>query len=843
MGKNYVLDFTTFDTKEVKLESYKNLNNSLFKDVFESAYASVEEIISHIKGDEKDDKREINNIIAFTGERGTGKTTAMLSFAHYLSNDIRDDKEWKEKSIVKNYRFECIPLIDPSKLTRDENIITLVVAYIYESIKKLARSESAYGRSNVDSYLEKLKAGVRKCQEIYNVVCVKYTSFNKNIEQNPDTVETFSDIAKATRLRELIQELVDIYLDILNHENGSENSVLIIPIDDLDTNIRNAYTLVEDLRSYFMVSKVIIMMAVKMEQLNDALQLKFCEDFKNMSTQGQRMDSSAETMATKYLEKLIAYDRRIAMPSLTFQNLGECMVRIKKPIEKSTKEASEELTEEKPVLEYVLSRLYQKTGIILLPNEQRVHAFIPCNLRTLHQLSQILEVQESVSLKEIKIFRADAKEEELSKQQRTLESNLEKIYDFLLDSSTSGNMSTGLVEILRRIGQQSVDMMNAFLVRNLYSALESADAREYIRNNPVIESFTSLNVHPDLITLGDVLYLLNEVERAGSEPGIRQFVMSVRTIYSITMIRLLFTEGMEPKYSDARQLLGSTICNPNIQLLPGDKGNNSYEWMPRIRGERICIKMGEEFYTLDGKRVSEEVKKQMEEAKKKAEEEKSQEEDKKSQAENQEWNIISIETAVKMSFYVLGYHRMKRIRDLRQIDPHVYEPGDYPLLKYRRSAGEDINSALMSLHWMAFVSLSLMPERTAKAMLHWLESSGLFKYKVYKDVMAKIEKWRKKYICAVPIYSVDVINKLINDMHEKRFEYDDGTAREKRLHGYVYFMDSLRASLKEAMKCAFYMKDKDKDEIQDALNQCPILFLTQDGQAGDVEEELKWLNE
>ena len=49
MGKNYVLDFTTFDTKEVKLESYKNLNNSLFKDVFESAYASVEEIISHIK--------------------------------------------------------------------------------------------------------------------------------------------------------------------------------------------------------------------------------------------------------------------------------------------------------------------------------------------------------------------------------------------------------------------------------------------------------------------------------------------------------------------------------------------------------------------------------------------------------------------------------------------------------------------------------------------------------------------------------------------------------------------------------------------------------------------------
>ena len=222
--KNNNLDFGKFDTKEVRIQSYKRFDKSIFKDVFERALYSVEEIIGHIKEGDEDNKKEVNNIIAFTGERGTGKTTAMVSFVNYLQKDIREDNVWKPDSAAKEYSFQCVPLIDPSKLTSDENMITLVVAYIYESIKEIAHKETMYSRNNVSSYMEKLKEGVRKCQEVYNVVCVKYTSFSKNIEQNPDTVETFSEIAKATRVRELIQELVDIYLNIqqkkyLNHTN------------------------------------------------------------------------------------------------------------------------------------------------------------------------------------------------------------------------------------------------------------------------------------------------------------------------------------------------------------------------------------------------------------------------------------------------------------------------------------------------------------------------------------------------------------------------------------------------------------------------------------------------
>ena len=829
--KNTNLDFWNFDTKEIKMESYKRFNRSIFNDVFEKALLSVEEILNHIE--QSDNDKEVNNIIAFSGERGTGKTTAMMSFVNYLQNNIADDEEWKPDSPAKKYNFQCIPLIEPSKLSRDENMITLVVAYIYENIKRIARDEIGYDRKNENNIKEKLKKGVHKCQEIYNVVCVKYTSFSKNIEQNPDTVETFSEIAKATRIRELIQELVDIYLDILNG-GSSKKSILIIQIDDLDANIKNAYTLAEDLRSYFMVPKIIIMMAVKLEQLNDVIQLKFCEDLNNPSKEQSWLDSGTANMAIKYIEKLIPYDRRIEMPSLGFQSLinYNITVRVSHDGEKKRSTKAIELLENgqhlytkeenQLLVKYILNLLYEKSGIILVTNEENSHEFIPCNLRTLHQLLQTLETQKDISLQEIIKFRASEEYDKLFEHQQILGSNLEKIYNFLLGNIANGNMPKEMVEILRNLGQQSVDTMNAFLVRTLCDVLADSAIGEYIRNNPVIMNFSALNVHPRLVTLGDVLYLLNEIKQAGSELGIRQFTMTVKMIYSITMLRLLFVQGIEPQYLPAFQILGSTICNPAIQLLPGNVGNYSYEWMPYVRGERIAVKIGDELYTLNGKKI-----------------------DKiESKTNEREWDIISITTAVRMSFFVLGYHRMKRTGLLRQVDPHIYAHGDYPLVKYRRSSADDINSALLAFHWMSFISLALNPEETVNALLHYMRNTPFFDAEDYKKIMAEIKNWRKKYVSVVPIYSMDILNELVCDMHEKRFEYDDGTAQDQKLHGYIYFIESLKASMNAVMKRTCVATEE--KELYSGLENCPILFELEakDGEKiKELENELKWLKE
>ena len=159
-------------------------------------------------------------------------------------------------------------------------------------------------------------------------------------------------------------------------------------------------------------------------------------------------------------------------------------------------------------------------------------------------------------------------------------------------------------------------------------------------------------------------------------------------------------------------------------------------------------------------------------------------------------------------------------------------------MKYRRSAAEDINSALLAFHWMSFVSRSLNPRGTAEAMLHCL-NSNLDQVEEYGELIKEIEEWREENVCAVPIYSMDILNELICDMHEKRFEYDDGTAKDKRLHGYICFMDSLKESLKSVIERTYI---ESTEEVEERLSKCPVLFPAEKD-LESIEEELKWLNE
>ena len=136
------------------------------------------------------------------------------------------------------------------------------------------------------------------------------------------------------------------------------------------------------------------------------------------------------------------------------------------------------------------------------------------------------------------------------------------------------------------------------------------------------------------------------------------------------------------------------------------------------------------------------------------------------------------------------------------------------------------------------ISLALNPEETIRAMLHCIiNKEAIEQSEEYKAIIKQIMEWRDKRICAVPVYSMDTLNELIWDMHEKRYEYDDGTAKDKKLHGYAYFMESLEASLIAVWKRG---PIGDNMEILDGFRECPILF--EKKTIEDVEDELQWLN-
>ena len=75
----------------VKLEQLEEFEDSIFRDVYKSAHMQVQRIIdtSTSQNDKNDAEQfcngnEMSNVVSFVGERGMGKSSAMLSFAYFL---------------------------------------------------------------------------------------------------------------------------------------------------------------------------------------------------------------------------------------------------------------------------------------------------------------------------------------------------------------------------------------------------------------------------------------------------------------------------------------------------------------------------------------------------------------------------------------------------------------------------------------------------------------------------------------------------------------------------------------------------------------------------------------
>lgn len=61
-----------------KCEKLEDYETSIFKKIYEEAFESLDEILKN------EGQLENNNIISFIGERGSGKTSCMLSFEDIL---------------------------------------------------------------------------------------------------------------------------------------------------------------------------------------------------------------------------------------------------------------------------------------------------------------------------------------------------------------------------------------------------------------------------------------------------------------------------------------------------------------------------------------------------------------------------------------------------------------------------------------------------------------------------------------------------------------------------------------------------------------------------------------
>lgn len=279
-------------------ESYKEKETSLFKDQYDKA---LSEIGAFIKlADEwkqrhsDEDDFDINNVFAFIGERGTGKTSCMESVADMLYS-------------VENYRMYKIKTIDPATLNDKTNILEIVIGTLFKNFEKEIVDSSNAKKITRNEYERRKSEVLENFQQVHNAI--KFISKPSILDVDYDDISLMEDMSSAIDLKLSFKKLISDYLCFTNKEK------IIIKVDDIDLQTRCAGTMIEQIRKYFIHPNVIILISVKLEQLSKVLELESLSNFRPLIDVGRLSSDEIKDMAVRYLIKLIPIEHRIYMPT------------------------------------------------------------------------------------------------------------------------------------------------------------------------------------------------------------------------------------------------------------------------------------------------------------------------------------------------------------------------------------------------------------------------------------------------------------------------------------------------------------------------------------------------
>lgn len=368
---------------KVKIENVKSFDQSIFADVYASAKENVLSILNHSE-DTKKSYESYNNIIAFTGERGKGKSSAMISFLGALceiGNKFEKDSFLEpfydgNKQGAK-YSFTDLDVIDPSLFRGNETLFEIVLAKMFSKFKNEIESSN----NNISISNEERRQLVKLFQIVFENL--KYTNGNYKDElYKQEALDALIKLSASSNLRESFKTLVDKYLAVMNNKRGMKN-VLIIPIDDFDLKIEGVYEMLEDVRQFLITENVIVLIACKMEQMQQAVEMTIQKHFNSpfnieLSSYGgyeikqfsKLSENEIKNKASKYLEKLFPINRQNILPNTDNIRLDEIL--------KNTVSESNELK--------ILETIFKKKNLFYSSDTYLNHLIYDNTLRSLINL-------------------------------------------------------------------------------------------------------------------------------------------------------------------------------------------------------------------------------------------------------------------------------------------------------------------------------------------------------------------------------------------------------------------------------------------------------------------------
>lgn len=501
--------------------------NDFFIDCYKKAAKQILEIL---ESNTKDDVPiyKIKNIISFLGERGQGKTSIMRSFVLALK---KKNKELFDNELEK-YEFVDLDIVDPSTFEDCSTVLDCVLGQLLDMVQN-SNQESAYDLKD-EIY--------RNFNNIYSEINIikDKNLLNNNLDIYDSSIETLMKINNILKIKKSLIKLIDNCLKAI--KGDKKNTILIIPIDDIDIDIKNCYETVETIRKYLTIPNVIIIMAAKLEQLHEGIREEKLKGFNHSNVDSEKVYEDIYNMTTKYLLKLLPQNRRIHIPFL-----GNSINLLQYHVNYNLEDAEPFLTLEASILQI----LYKKTGILLLCTNQIHNYLITTNLRDIIDLYTCLNEMDDPSM-----------ENTIS----TYISNIEKFKDYFLNNWCTNNLTYKSARFIRRLYNEGGIYKNHALISMLSEIIENdAEAKEYIIN--LLKKRGKKELFYDL---SDISYILNKIENHKfniSIHDVNKFVYAVKLCYTIIMNQLCFTDLLyknETGISRLTRFIGGRILKSDV---------------------------------------------------------------------------------------------------------------------------------------------------------------------------------------------------------------------------------------------------------------------------------------
>lgn len=544
-------------TNEIYYEDMENFSKSLYKNVYNSAFKQVEGIINSQSeprvdgGNQSRRQNQVDNLICFVGDRGSGKTSAMLSFMEALKDYYYKDKEnifYKFKSennrSRQNISFLGLNYIDASLLENGEDLIETILIMMYDKLNSLQREDFLrknnfeYDQRELLRRFERVIAGIRNLKKGH-----------REHEEYDTYIGILKTMSVSMSLKEEFALLVKDYLQLIQFKkepkayNGWENSnkpYLIITIDDIDLNLESGFYMLEQIHRYLMVPQVIVLLALDDRQMIRVCEKHFWELYHNNQNvnRANEWEQQVENIAQKYFNKVIPIYRRIYLPRIPdYENLlfikekqGESEIGLKK---------------------FLLYKIAQKTGVCFDICGFKRHFYEPMTIREGVAFCQFTDSLECIE----EIDHTD-QTEWLSKIEHNYRLLSSDIYRRMVGEELTGQYYSAF----HLIRNEGVMTRSNAAFRNLYNMMSD--------NNRKITGQTNLEIY----NYGKLLKVIYEFGRVKPENKalVRCLLASLSVSYTKQYYQMKFNEEeKEEAKRILRRLLGTSIADTWAdQMLP-----------------------------------------------------------------------------------------------------------------------------------------------------------------------------------------------------------------------------------------------------------------------------------